>query len=213
MPLHSRPALAVPVGPALRESGPCRPPRSVLTGPRSPVHWAPALLRAVEAEASKPRGPWLGRGEGSTPGLCGGVPGHPLGALSGVGGQALEGVLWNRACYSAGVGSLGCADGPSRAQAPQHKQARDPESPASAGVGRARGGGGTPGNPSLSGTRGSDRGRRHTADPSPRQALAELPAPRLSEDLGGDSRPEVWVSKPGAGRTKLSLPRKGRAGS
>lgn len=59
-----------------------------LTGPRSPVHWAPALHRVVEAEASKPRGPWLGRGEGSTPGLREGVPDHPLGALSGVGDWA-----------------------------------------------------------------------------------------------------------------------------
>lgn len=66
-----------------------------LTGPCSPVHPAPAFLRAAAAEASKPRGPWLGRGEGSTPGAraegCRATPGGRCRARR----QGLEGVLWN----------------------------------------------------------------------------------------------------------------------
>lgn len=172
-----------------------------LTGPRSPVHPAPALLRAAASEASKPRGPWLGRGEGSTPARAEGSRATPRGRCrawgTGLGRGAVEPVL----LLSRG-GLPGCGDWPSGAPAAQHKQARDPESPASAGGGRAGGGGGPPGNPSLSGTCGSGRRRGHTADPSPRQALARLPARRLPEDLGGDAGP--WVSKPGAQRTKLT---------
>lgn len=149
--LDSGPTPAVPVGLALRESRPRRPSRPVLTGPRSPVHPAPALLRVAASEASKPRGPWLGRGEGSTRARAEGSRATPRGRCR-AWGQDLEGALWNRTSYSPGVGSRGAVTGPSRAPAPQHKQARDRESPASAGGGRAGGGGGPPGNPSLSGT-------------------------------------------------------------
>lgn len=110
-PLDSRPALAAPVGLALPESGPRRPPRPILTGPRSPVHPAPALLRAAAAEASKPRGPWLGRGEGSTPGAraegCRATPGRRCRAQgTRLGGGAVKpGPATLR-----GVGFPGCGD-------------------------------------------------------------------------------------------------------
>lgn len=123
-PLDSGPALAVPVGLALRESRPRRPPRPVLTGPRSSVHPAPALLRAAASEASKPRGPWLRRGEGSTRTRAERSSATPRGRCR-AWGQELEGALWSWASYSPRVGSRGAVTGPSRATAPQHKQARD----------------------------------------------------------------------------------------
>lgn len=137
---------------------------------------------------------------------------HPSGALSsvgtGIGGGAVElGLL-----LSPG-GLPGCSDRAVQSHCAAAQTGAGPESPASAGGGRAGGGGGPPGNPSLSGTRGSGLRRGHRDDPSPRQDLARLPAPRLPEDLGGDVGPEIWVSKPRAQCTKLSLPRKGRAGS
>lgn len=95
-----------------------------LTGPRSPVHPAPALLRAAASEASKPRGPWLGRREGSTRTRAERSSATPRGRCR-AWGQELEGALWSRASYSPRVGSRGAVTGPSEATAPQHKQARD----------------------------------------------------------------------------------------
>lgn len=64
----------------------------------------------------------------------------PLGGAVERGGQDLERALWNRTAYSPGMDSRGAVTGPSGAPAPQHKQARDRELPASAGGGRAGGG-------------------------------------------------------------------------
>lgn len=110
-PLDSGSELAVPVGLALRESRPRRPPRPVLTGPRSPVHPAPALLRAASSEASKPRGPWLGRGEGSTRARAEGSRATPRGRCrtweSGLG----EGCCGTGSFTLSGIGSRGAVTG------------------------------------------------------------------------------------------------------
>lgn len=126
----------------------------------------------------------------------------PLGGAVERGEQDLEGALWNRSFYSLGVGSQGAVTGrPEPLRRSTNKRGTRSRQQAREGGG-PEGGGGPPGNPSLSGTCGSGRRRGHTADPSPRQALARLPARRLPEDLGGDAGP--WVSKPGAQRTKLT---------
>lgn len=142
-----------PTSRALRE-GARRPPRPVLTGPRGPVHPAPGLLRAAAAEeASKPRGPRPGRGEGEAP--RGAREGRrtttPRGRYR-ARGRGLEGALWARVRspqtppgpqilpgpLSAPGGGVA---GPSGATAPQHKQAPDAEPPGSAGGGAGPRGG------------------------------------------------------------------------
>lgn len=108
--------------------------------------------------------------------------------------------------------------GPSRAPAPQHKQAPDTEPPGSAGGGGGpRGGAEQPGNPSLSGPRGSVWGGAYPLTPWPPPGLHPLspsgsPAPGLPGDTGGCAGPEVSTLQPRAprGRADQPLPSSGR---
>lgn len=145
-------------------------------------------------------------------GARGGESCHPSGALLSVGTGLGEGAVEPDRLLSRG-GLPGCGDRAVRSPCAPAQTGAGPGVASKRGRGAGRRGAGRqvtlpcPGPEALAG------GGGHTADLSPRQALARLPAPRLPEDLGGDSGPEIWVSKPGAQRTKLSLPRKGRAGS
>ena len=112
----SRRAMAAPDWPALRE-GARRPPRPVLTGPPGPVHPAPGLLRAAaaEEEASKPRGPWQGRGEGEAPrGARAREPSHPPGGAVVRGQRAWRGRCGEGAAGSGARRGLGLSPGRSR---------------------------------------------------------------------------------------------------
>lgn len=171
-PPDSRRAQAAADRPALRE-GARRPPRPVLTGPPGPVHPAPGLLRAAAAEeASKPPGPWPGRGEGEAPrGARARVPCHPPGALSGAGkgpgggaverGRQAPGPAGASDSPGAALGSRGWGGGAVRgpSAAAQTGAGRGAARKRGRGGGTRWGGAGPPGNPSLSGPRGSVPGQ------------------------------------------------------
>lgn len=230
MPPDSRPALAAPDGPALRE-GARRPPRPVLTGPRGPVHPAPGLLRAAAAEASKPRGPWPGRGEGEAPrGARDGVPCHPPGGAVGRRERAWRGRCGAGATVAGARRGLRLSRGRSRLPGvgwrgrpgPQLRctnRRRTRSRQEAREGGRARGGAGLPGNPSLSGPRRSVRGRGQSADPSlpvhlrspgpsgiPAPGLSGIPegaglsSPPLARNPVGPSGPNPPISVKGQGR-------------
>lgn len=190
-PPDCRRALAAAERPALRE-GARRPPRPVLTGPPGPVHPAPGLLRAAAAEeASKPPGPWPGRGKGKHPGARAlGCRAAPRGRCR-ARGKGLEGALWSGGGRLRGPpgpwtlpGPLsapgGGVAGPSRAPAPRHKQAPDAEPPGSAGGGGGtRGGPGRLVTPPCPGLAAQDLGR---ANPLTPRAPSGPPPPRLFRD-------------------------------
>lgn len=201
-PPDCRRALAAAERPALRE-GARRPPRPVLTGPPGPVHPAPGLLRVAAAEeASKPPGPWPGRGKGKHPGARAlGCRAAPRGRCR-ARGKGLEGALWSGGGRLRGPpgpwtlpGPLsapgGGVAGPSRAPAPRHKQAPDAEPPGSAGGGGGtRGGPGRLVTPPCPGLAAQDLGRANPLTPGPPPGLrppgsSGIPAPGLPGVLSG----------------------------
>lgn len=104
------------VGPRQRPGRARRPPAPYSPGPPAPSIRPPGLLPAAATlEASKPRGPWPGRGEGEAPrGARAREPRRPPGALSGSGkGPGGGAAAWGaRAAGPAGaVGSPGAALG------------------------------------------------------------------------------------------------------
>lgn len=189
------------------------------SAPYSPGTPAPSirpagLLRAAAAEeASKPRGPWPGRGKGKHPGArTQGSRATPRGRCR-AREKGLERALWSGAGWfqdPPGPRTLpgplsapgGGVAGPARVPAPQHKQAPDAEPPGSAvGGGGTRWGPGrlvTPPCPGLAAQNGGGANPL-TPEPLPAPALQTLPgspAPGLPGDPGGSFGPEASRDSP-----------------
>lgn len=142
----------------------------------------------AQGSRTTPRGRCRARGKGLEGALWGG-------------GRRLPGPLGPRTLPGPLSAPGGRVAGPSRAPAPQHKQAPDAEPPGSAGGGPGQGGAGPPGNPSLSGPRRSLRGRGQPADPLAPSGLrppgpSGILAPGLPGDLGRRAGREVSAPSP-----------------
>lgn len=202
-PPDSRRALAAAERPALRE-GARRPPRPVLTGPPGPVHPAPGLLRAAAAEeASKPPGPWPGRGEGEAPrGARARVPCRPPGGAVGRGERAWRGRCGAGAAGSGARRGLGLSRGrswlpgvgwrgrPGPQRRGTNRRRTRSRQEAREGGGGTRGGPGRLVTPPCPGLAAQDPGRANPLTPGPPPGLrppgpSGIPAPGLPGVLSG----------------------------